>query len=237
MASQVYSCMIVDDEVLAQQLITHHLSNYAHLEIKGCFSSAIEANEFLKTQSIDLIFLDIEMPKVSGLDWLRTLENPPKVILTTAYSDFALEGFELNVLDYLLKPITANRFEQAIEKFNEWNQIKESVESNASKDEDCLLIKSSHELVRVQISDIYFIEAMHKYVKIFTKEGMITTLYSISQLEEELSDSFYRVHRSYLVNILKVDKVKGNEAVLGEYVVPISKGNKAEFIERLGKQL
>jgi DNA-binding LytR/AlgR family response regulator len=200
----------------------------------------VEAEQFLKSNKVDLMFLDIQMPKLSGIDFLKSLTDPPKVIFTTAYSEFALEGYELNVIDYLLKPITFERFSKAVNKaleiFDLENQIMEtSIISSANKS---IVIKSSHQLIKIDLSDILYIEGLHKYVKIITKEKNYTSLIGLTAFENELpSDKFYRCHRSFIVNFEKINLIDGNQAMIGSFNIPISKYNKEELINKMGKKI
>ena len=228
-----YKCLVVDDEALARQLIQSHLAQIPNIELVQSCSSAIEADQYLNSNKVDILFLDIHMPKLSGIDFLKALQNQPKVILTTAYSEFALEGYELNVVDYLLKPITFERFYKAVSKaieiLNLEREIKES--STAQIEERSILIKSSHQLIKIELSDILFIERLHKYVKIVTSKKTHITLISLTAIENELpSQMFFRCHRSFIVNLNKVELIDGNQAIIATHKVPISKTSKAELI-------
>ena len=239
-SKKTYSCLIIDDESLARQLIQTHLSKFPSIQISQSFGSAVEAADFLKNNAVDLLFLDIQMPKLSGIDFLKSLINPPKVIFTTAYSEFALEGYELNVVDYLLKPITYERFEKAVNKVIEILKLEnELIEKSTTKiEETSIVIKSSHQLIKIEIADIIYIEGLHKYIKIVTKEKTYTTLFSLTAIENELSNSqFYRCHRSFIINITKLKLIDGHQALFENTKVPISKTNKAELITKMGKQI
>lgn len=238
--SKLYKCLIVDDETLARQLIQTHLKQFQNIEIIQSFSSSIEAKEYLKSNNVDLIFLDIQMPKLTGIDLLKSLANPPKVIFTTAYSEFALEGYELNVIDYLLKPITFERFEKAVNKVIEILNLENITIPSGSAEvkEKSIVIKSSHQLIKIDIADILYIEALHKYIKIVTAEKNYTTLFSMNAIEHEIpSNLFYRCHRSFIVNLDKVKLIDGNQAIIDKHKIPISKLNKTELIVKLGKTL
>ncbi len=239
-AKTPYKCLIIDDEALARKLIQTHLVHIAEFEAGHECSSAIEASQYLRSNKVDLMFLDIQMQKLSGIDFLKSLQNPPKVIFTTAYSEFALEGYDLNIVDYLLKPITFERFHKAVSKaighLNLEREIKES--SSAHLEEKAILIKSHHQLIKIDLADILFIEGLHKYVKIITRDKTHVTLFAISAIENEFpAQLFYRCHRSFIVNLEKVERIDGNEAIIGEYTIPVSKSNKSELIARLGKKL
>lgn len=237
--TKTYNCLIVDDEALARQLIQTHINNIPELTVIKQCSSAIEARKYLESNTIDLMFLDIQMPNLSGIDFLKTIQNPPKVILTTAYSEFALEGYELNIVDYLLKPITFERFYKAVLKTIEILKLENNNSHNkAELDSQDILIKSKHQLIKIHISDILYIESMHKYVKIFTSDNKYTTLFALSAIEKELPQNiFYRCHRSFIINLNRVKLIDGNRVVLNDYQVPIGKNNKAELISKLGKQI
>lgn len=235
-----YRCLVVDDEVLARQLIQTHLTQIPNLELTYSCSSAIEAGQFLQSNKIDLMFLDIQMPKLNGINFLKSLAHPPKVIFTTAYSEFALEGYELNVIDYLLKPITFERFlkatNKALEIFDLENFIKEpSIIKSADKS---IVIKSSHQLIKINIDDILYIEGLHKYVKIITKEKKYTSLIGLTAIENELlKDQFYRCHRSFIINLDKINLIDGNQVMISHFNIPISKNNKEELISKMGKRI
>jgi len=239
-ATKTYKCLIVDDETLARQLITTHLNQIPNLEIIHSCSSAIEADLFLKSNHVDLMFLDIQMPNLSGINLLKSLLNPPKVILTTAYSEFALEGYELNIVDYLLKPITFERFYKAASKAIEIMNLerKNHEPSSTLLEEKSILIKSSHQLIRIELLDIAYVEGLHKYVKIVTEDKNYTTLFGLTAMEKELpAQLFYRCHRSFIVNLVKIEGIDGNQAIIGKHRIPISKPNKPELIAKLGKRI
>lgn len=238
--STKYKCLVVDDEVLARQLIQTHLTHIPNLELTYSCSSAIEAGQYLQSNKIDLLFLDIQMPKLNGIDFLKSLVHPPKVILTTAYSEFALEGYELNVIDYLLKPITFERFQKAtnkaLELFNLENFIKEPSIIKAA--DTSIVIKSSHQLIKINMGEILYIEGLHKYVKIITKEKKYTSLIGLTVIENELpKNQFYRCHRSFIINLDKINLIEGNQIKIDLFSIPISKNNKEELISKMGKRI
>ncbi len=237
--TKIYNCLIVDDEPLARQLIQTHIDNLPELNVIKQCNSAIDAKQYLETNTIDIIFLDIQMPNLSGIDFLKTIQNPPKTIFTTAYSEFALEGYELNIIDYLLKPITFERFYKAILKTIEILKLEEKGDKSTTElANQNIIIKSKHKLVKIHISDILYVESMHKYVKIFTSENKYTTLFSITAIEKELpQNQFYRCHRSFIINLNKVKLIDGNKALIQDYKVPIGKNNKVELISKLGKKI
>ncbi len=236
--NKTYKCLIIDDEPIARQLIRTHIGNIPELIIIKEFGLAIDAISFLDTNKIDIIFLDIQMPKLTGIDFIKTIEKPPKIILTTAFSEFALDAYELNVIDYLLKPIVFERFKKAVNKTIEILQLEENNLSTSEYGNDSILIKSKHQLIKVLISEILYIESMHKYIKIFTVDNRYTTLFSLNAIEQELpSNVFYRCHRSFIINLNKVKLIDGNQVIVHNYTVPISKNNKSGLIKNLGKRI
>ncbi|PWL32565.1 MAG: DNA-binding response regulator [Fluviicola sp. XM-24bin1] len=234
-----FSCILVDDETLAQDLLAAHLEQFPELSVVARFNNPMEALKYVESNPVDVVFLDIEMPGLNGMDFIRQLKTDPKIILTTAYAEFGLEGFDLQVVDYLLKPNTFERFKIAVQKVLHLLRLEQESDSQETTTEvKHLVIKSSHELIRIAISDILYVEGMHKYVKIVTAHDKHTTLYGLSALESELpSQDFSRCHRSFLVNINQVEKVSGNEVIVGQQSVPISKGNKSGLLEKMGKQI
>ncbi len=233
-----YKCLIVDDESLAGQLIKLHLSQFSWCELVAVCTSTKEAGMLLEKQPIDLIFLDIEMPNQTGIEFLKQLEQAPKIIMTTAYSEFALDAFELNVLDYILKPVTFERFDIAMKKAHELFELERNskVLSTIQKEKKSILIKTSNQLVRILIADILFIEGLHKYVKVVCATKTYTTLGSLTMMENELApEGFYRCHRSFIINLEKVEKIEGHKVHFGSHSAAISKLNKSELVLKLSQ--
>lgn len=210
-------CLIVDDEPQARKLLTTYLSEITGFEIVGVFQNAILAYEFLKSNPVDLLFLDVQMPKLSGIEFLKTLKDPPLVILTTAFSDYALEGYDLSIVDYLLKPISFHRFIKAVDK------VKQRMENgNFLRLDDSLptkkfvFIKVNGKMVRMQINEIVYVEGMQNYVNIFLLNGQnYITFSKMKFMEQELNSSgFLRVHKSYLIQTSFIKEIKGNVIVL-----------------------
>ena len=209
---------------------------YPEFEVVDSFYDPEKAMQFVQSHRIDVIFLDIEMPKLNGVEFARNAPDHCKIIFTTAYDQFAIEGYELNVIDYILKPITASRFDQGIQKVVSLLQMEQQQrESLEEVEEKHLLFKSSHEILRVNTNDIIYIESLHKYIKVVTYQQSFTTLYSISAIEEALDPNFFfRCHRSYIINLARVNKISGLSVELtNQNSVPISKAKKTELIERL----
>lgn len=203
------NCLIVDDEPLAQQVIETYIARLPTLNLVKKCSNAMEAFEALQQSQIDLMFLDVQMPVITGIEFLRSLSASPQIILTTAYPNFALEGFDLNVSDYLLKPISFERFLKAIDKISERTAVQQT--ENSAVAADHFFIKEDSKLVRVNFDDIDHIECMKDYAKIFTKQRMIVTHHTMKRFEEILpSTRFMRVHKSYIVALNAIQSVYGN---------------------------
>ena len=223
------SCLLVDDEPLAIQLLRKHVQEFDTLQLVGSCTNAVEAMTFLQQYSVDLLFLDIQMPKLTGLEMLKALKNPPAVIITTAYREYAMEGYDLDVVDYLLKPITFIRFSQAIDKYFRLHRKRESVAQDPTK-EKTVSIKSGAKTYQLAESEILFVESIRDYVKLHKVDGSSLLLkYKISQLDQDLSDSFIRVHKSFLVNKNKISSYTAAEIEIGAAVIPIGAQYKEQF--------
>lgn len=231
-----YTCLIVDDEALAQELIETHLGKIPNVEVVAKCHTAMEALAVLDKQPVDIMFLDIEMPDLTGIDFLKALEDPPYTIFTTAYSEYALAGYELNVVDYLVKPVRFDRFFKAVSKT--LALLKEIEPTHlASKDSDpendYLFVKSDYKAVKILFREIVYIESMQKYVRFHVKEKKpIVSLLSISALMELLPSKFFRCQKSYIVNLDEIESIDGNRLILysGDKV-PISKNLKPELLK------
>jgi len=214
-------CVIVDDEPLAIQLLQKHLTQLDFFEIVAMSNNALKALEILNRQPVDLLFLDIKMPQLSGLDFLKSLRNPPKTILTTAYREFALDGFELGVIDYLLKPITFDRFFKAIERYlSTGNQRMPEILS--SSEPQFIYLKTGHKFFKVDTHDILYAESLKDYVHVHTREKVIISKYKIGDLENELKGKgFLRIHRSFIVNLLHITAFTANDVEIGKVELPV----------------
>lgn len=230
-------CIIVDDEPLALEILESYIDRMDCLELVGQFRNAIKAFDYIQAgNQVDLIFLDIQMPKLTGIEFLRALNNPPKVIFTTAYRDYALEGFELEVLDYMLKPISFERFMKGVAK-HRTSCIDNSISNMAMESEDkFIFFKSDKKNIKVGLHDILYIESIKDYVKIITATKEVVTHQKISELETKLPESeFMRVHRSFIVNIPKIESYSMTEIEIEDNSIPVGRIYKAEVMERLGK--
>ncbi len=209
-------CLIVDDEELARALIESYIKETDFLELIASVSSPLEAIEIIENQDVDLVFLDIQMPEMSGTRLAKVIKSDTKVIFTTAYSEYAIEGFELNALDYLLKPITDERFLMAIDKAIAYFKVN-------FEGEETIVVKSGYDLHKLALKDIIFIQASSEYVEYQLENKKILSYQALKSLENKLSkNQFMRVHRSYIVNISHIKSLKGRTLLLENYQIPVS---------------
>ncbi len=240
--------IIVDDEPLALDVMETYVSRMPNLELVARCNNAFEANEALKNNEIDLMFLDIQMPQLTGIDFLKTLKTPPMVIFTTAYQQYAVEGFELNALDYLLKPISMDRFMKAVNKASEQYALHHKEDKTAAPTEgahaeekpDYIFVKADKKLQRVKFSEILYIEGLKDYVIIRTETGRIISLQTMKSLEDKLPVAqFVRVHRSFIVGMDKIHAIVGNMVEVIEKGLPkhlpIGKNYRDELLEMVEK--
>lgn len=211
-------CIITDDEPMARKGLQGYIEKIDFLTLIGECEDAVQLNTMLKTKEIDLVFLDIEMPEMTGLELLSNLTNPPKVIIVSAYEQYALKGYEFDVVDYLLKPVPFDRFLKSV------NRVHDLLRTEQKEDHDYIFVKSDKQLKKIQFKDILFIESMENYVVIqttFSKEVVYTTL---KQLYESLPQTiFHQTHRSYIVNIEKVTIIDGNQLTIAPYKIPVAR--------------
>lgn len=234
-----YTCLIVDDEQLARKLLEEFVAKIPMLELKGMCKNPLEAMDILKSEHIDIMFLDIQMPELTGVEFIKTLQQKPAIIFTTAYSEYALEGYELDVIDYLVKPFPLDRFIKAVNKAIEFIDFKRSA---GKTDQDTMgsnyiLLHADHKIYKVNLDDIQYIEGLKEYVSYFTKEKRIIVLQSLKSIEESLpSNKFIRVHRSYIVPINKIKTLDGNQVQIGDKLIPIGRSYKEEVLKRVFKE-
>lgn len=230
-------CLIIEDELPAQRVLKNYIADVPYLELCGTFTSAMDALETIQSQDIDLLFLDINLPKISGLNFLRSLNNPPKVIITTAYTDYAHEGFELDVVDYLLKPFSFERFIQSLSKLKTEAGEKKASSSDANHrdyEHSYAFVKVDKTLHRVDFDDIKYIESDRDYVKIVKEGENLMLLQTLKHWENMLpGKNFARVHKSYIVNISRIDKIIGNQIKIGDTVIPIGRYYKEDFMDKI----
>ena len=231
------NCLIVDDEALARKLLTDYVQKIEGLKLIGVATNALEAKNILSNQKVDLLFLDIQMPNLTGIELLKILKDPPITILTTAYSEYALEGYQLNVIDYLLKPIAFERFYRAVAKSIDYFKLsQQSIESSVATSEkgDYFFVKSDSKIVKVDFPDILHIEGMREYVRIHTLNEKIITLISLQKLLDTLPQSnFTRIHKSFIINIDHIKSVQGNAVSIGNDVLPVSKTYRDSFLKKI----
>jgi DNA-binding LytR/AlgR family response regulator len=233
-------CLVIDDEPPARVILKEHISQVESLELAGDCSNAVEAVAFLQQHPVDLLFLDIQMPHILGTSFIRTLKNPPKVIFTTAFRKYAVEGFDLNAVDYLLKPIGFERFLQAVNKVLQTNIAVPGINTQASesipeKAYPFLYFRVDRKMIKIFLDDILFLESMKDYIRIFTKTKMIITKQPISSLEELLpAEAFIRIHRSYIVAIDKIDSFSSDTIEISKKELPIGRIYKNEVVKLLG---
>ena len=222
-------CLVIDDEQPAREIIQKHIEGVEALELTGSCSNAVEALSFLQSNAVDLLFLDIQMPHILGTNFLRTLKSPPKVIFTTAYRKYAVEGFELDAVDFLLKPIGFDRFLKAVNKILQLNlqsNLPEKEKPDYSKDQaqPFLYFRSDRKMVKVLFDDILYIEGLRDYIRIYTQAKTIVTKHLLSSLEEMLpGDSFLRIHRSYIVSVNKIDSFNSDTVEIAKKELPIGR--------------
>ncbi len=221
----IYKCLVVDDEELARELIIDHLSKLSEFELVAACASAIEARMLLKQNKIDLIFLDIEMPVLRGTDFFKHLLYPPKVIFTTAYRDYAVEGFELNAVDYLLKPITFDRFFRAVDKFLD-QQPPVNASSQTVAKQPHIFIRKDRKQVKLFLHEIVYIESLKDYIQIHLLDHKHVVKYSLTSFMTLLDQRFMQVHRSYIINIDKVTAYTKHDVELGLIEIPIGENYK-----------
>jgi DNA-binding LytR/AlgR family response regulator len=229
------SCAVIDDEPIARDILTEFINQDDRLQLAGNYKNAKEAVKGISTAPVELVFLDINMPGLTGFQFLKSMANPPAVIFTTAYREHALEGFDANAIDYLLKPIAIERFLLAVNKAWKFLRPVTTESTNVSVKEQesdpFFFVKADGGLVKIFYDDILFIEALKEYVKIVTAERSVITYHTISGLEEKLPPGkFYRIHRSYIVNIRAVTSVEGTTVRIEKHELPISRNERDAFI-------
>jgi two-component system, LytTR family, response regulator len=231
------SCIIIDDEPIARKGLREYIGDVDFLQLSGEFDNPLRATDTLMAGKIDLIFLDIQMPKITGLEFLKTFSNPPMVIFTTAYPQYAVDGFELNAVDYLLKPFAFERFLKAVMKAR---NLSESGKSSSLQplivEEEHFFIKTDNKLVKVNYSDILYVEALQNYIAVHTTNKKYIAYLTFKSIEESLPHNiFLKVHKSYLVALSRIESIEGNEILIGMHHIPISRNMKEEVMERILK--
>lgn len=226
------TCIIIDDEPLARKGLKEYIGDADFLTLAGEFDNPVKAMEILMRERIDLIFLDIQMPKMNGFEFLKSLPHAPLVIFTTAYPQYAVEGFELNALDYLVKPFSFDRFWKAILKARASIEAPHAV--SPAIEPDYFYIKSDNKLVKINYNEVLFAEALQNYVAIYTSQKKYITYLTLHSIEEQLPASFFvKTHKSYIVSLNKVESIEGNEIKIGAHRIPISRTEKETVLEKL----
>lgn len=227
-------CIAIDDEPIALKQMVSYIDKTPNLELSGSFDNAFDAIDFIQKNTVELMFVDINMPDLSGMDFVKSLDKAPKVIFTTAYSEYAIEGFKVDALDYLLKPISYTDFLKAANKAQQWFINAQSDNLEAGVSNDFLMIKSEHKIIRLQLDTIKYIEGMREYVRFhLTDQKPIMSLMSMKKLVEALPENtFMRVHRSYIVNLNRITVIERNRILFDKDVyIPVSDQYKAKFQE------
>lgn len=230
------NCIIIDDEPLARKGLKEYIADVDFLHLVGDYDNPLKVTENIQAIDMPLLFLDIQMPKITGIDYFKSLKPAPPVIFTTAYPQFALEGFELNALDYLVKPISFERFYKAVLKAKEYYEIRSKNELETGNDSQYFFIKADNKLVKIFFNEIVMVEALQNYVVIHTTDKKYITYLTFKSVEDYLpSGQFIKTHKSYIVAASRIDSIEGNDIRLGSHHVPISRNLKDEVMEKLLK--
>ena len=228
------TCIIVEDQPPAQRILKKFIEETKSLELTATFANAIDAMEFMSNQKVDVLFLDIHLPKLNGIDFLKSLAQRPQVILTTAFSEYALEGYDLNVIDYLLKPFSFERFVQAIQKLK-FNGDEPTTLVSAEEQEDSIFVKSGHDYIKIDIDDIIMIHSDSDYTEVHLSSNKVLSNESLRHWLTTLNkNQFIQLHKSYIVNTAKIERISGNQVIMKQQiVVPIGRAYKEQFMKRL----
>ena len=232
------NAIAIDDEPLALQLVTGYIEKTPGLNLLGKFDNPLDAMDFLAREGVDLIFIDIQMPDLSGLEFTRSMAKGPKVIFTTAYEKYALDGFKLDVIDYLLKPFSYEEFLKAVQKVQKLIKLEKGVPDQVDSNNEFLFLKSDYKIKRLNFNDILYIEGLKDYVKVYTQNSArpVMSLITMKLLESKLPEAkFMRVHRSFIVNLERIDTIERSRIVFGKTYIPVSDQYKEKFQEFLDK--
>ncbi len=232
-------CLIIDDEPIARKGLEEHVQEIEFLDCIASCENALKASTFLNERKIDLLYLDIHMPKVTGIDFLKSLKNPPLTILTTAYSDYALEGYTLDVIDYLVKPITFERFLKASQKAMEFFQLKTNAANHSSSGADYFFVRCDRKFEKVFFRDVSYVEGLQNYAVIHLHDRKLITYITLTSLENQLpKDEFLKVHKSFLISIPHVKAIEGDELIIDDARIPISRNLREQVTHQiLGNRL
>ncbi|MDF2434235.1 MAG: two-component system, LytTR family, response regulator LytT [Mucilaginibacter sp.] len=231
------SCIIVDDEPVARKILAEFVAQVPFMDLQGKFENATKAEAFLTTSEVDIMFLDIEMPKISGLQLLQTIDNKPLVILTTAFPKYALEGYELEVIDYLLKPFAFSRFMKAVQKAKEYRQMQNATSVSQSIS-TYLFVKSEKRIEKIELNEILYAETLGNYIIIHLTHKKIIAYLTLKSLESQLpSNEFIKIHQSYLVNCSRICAIEGNEIKINDKSLPISRNYRDSIMDMVHQRL
>jgi DNA-binding LytR/AlgR family response regulator len=223
------TCIIVEDEPVSQEILRRYIADYPQLELKAVCSNAIDASTELRKHSPDLIFLDITLPKISGLDFYKSLAHPPYVIFTTAYPEYAVSGFEVDAIDYLVKPFPFERFLKAVNKVHLLDRTKNDKPG-------FIMLTADKKIHKVSFDDIYYLEAMGDYVKVHTSDKTLIVHQTLQKLSEQLpANLFYRIHKSFLIALQRIEYIEGNMVIIQKLQIPIGQTYRTDFLTTLNK--
>lgn len=227
-------CVLIDDEPLAVKVLQNYFTNFPDFEIIGSFNNSLEALDFINNNTIDAVFLDINMPMMTGFELISLIENKTKVIITTAFREFAAESYDLDVLDYLVKPIPLPRFIKCINKITTEFNLKNNIKVETTKGDSHIFIKVDKKMMKINIEEILFVEGMKEYIKVVTPDKTYITHKSLTSLSEELpADRFLRIHKSYVIALNKVKSIEGNRIQIQSYTIPIGRNYSKEVKNKI----
>jgi two-component system LytT family response regulator len=227
-------CLLVDDEPLAIKVLQNYLSNFADFEVIGTFYNPLEALDFINSTPVDVVFLDINMPMMTGFELISLIENKTKVVITTAFREFAAESYDLDVLDYLVKPIPLPRFIKCINKITTEYNLKNNIKVETSKGDSHIFIKVDKKMMKINMEEILFVEGMKEYIKVVTPDKTYITHKSLTSLSEELpTERFIRIHKSYVIALDKVKSIEGNRIQISSYTIPIGRNYSKEVKNKI----
>jgi DNA-binding LytR/AlgR family response regulator len=226
-----YSCVIVEDEPASQEILKHYINDFPQLELKSVCSNAFEAGDVLRKEIIDILFLDINMPRLSGMEFYRSLTDPPPVIFTTAYPEYAVNGFEVNAIDYLVKPFPFDRFVKAVNKFLDSSHVSSDPVAGY------LMLMADKKMHKVDYNNVLFAEGMGDYVKVHTIAKTLIVHLTLQKLQEQLpGDNFLRIHKSFIISLARLEYIEGNMAIINREKIPIGQTYRNEFLSLLQKR-
>ncbi|AXB58456.1 LytR/AlgR family response regulator transcription factor [Flavobacterium fluviale] len=227
-------CVLIDDEPLAIKVLQNYFTNFTDFEVIGTFNNSLEALDFINSTPVDAVFLDINMPMMTGFELISLIENKTKVIITTAFREFAAESYDLDVLDYLVKPIPLPRFIKCINKITTEYNLKNNIKIETTKGDSHIFIKVDKKMMKINIEEILFVEGMKEYIKVVTPDKTYITHKSLTSLSEELpADRFLRIHKSYVIALNKVKSIEGNRVQIQSYNIPIGRNYSKEVKNKI----